>query len=1079
MKKFIYGLLVFLVSLTVLVVIAANSSYVIKKAADTFAPEYGISYRDITGNILTGVKIEELKFKDHRLAKEIGFSWNPVKLLYKRIAVTQIRAERINVDGIIALVDSFPASEDNGSTAPFPLTVTVGKIYVSVDPFEQQGVAIKKTLLESKDILYATDRLEVGGLRLKLDTNVTDLLLQASLRNGRLNIQDLDIHRLDTVMLRSLIATTDNNQSVETRKSKSKTLNTNTSKSTFIPQRVLIQRLHADILPAVYKPIHIHTLNLNAKALKLDISRLVAEEGTIDLNGTTNLSNISEHGALRNNHFDGHIVLTPNQPLFDLYAPMIRKEAIGDISLDFNASKEKVNVDISAKAKHLFVSTKESNATDRDATDTNTTEPIIVNIDHLNTHLVYDVGSGRLDANLNMAADTPFTQGLMFQAQGTLAKDNLDYSGLLKSDEVLLSDGKQIHPAEDLKVRFKGDLKALKTSISAVGLEGYFNVEDFKKKGHFHLKTTEPVVLREMVTLPSELNATAMNAVIDLPLNFQKLFPLHGTAKLSSNIADINADFLYGKTSTLKLSAIIPQDSLLKQLDKNIRWSAVSPLNATVNVTKEDIAVSINSSRIDAKMKVDPYKEIVEGWISLAGLLTTLETQKDRSVVIRTNVDSISRLLKTVDQFYHIPELPRVEGKADVTLLLSSKRPELLLTLTSPNVIYYADRKTTHDINDVKIVIGSNEKEIRLDSYQLTYNGMKFFSTKPSLIDLQEDQLTIKQIWLNDQLKVTGDVNLKTMEGELLAQADTFHFSHEMIDMDSKIDIKTVFNGENTDIKGKVTLLDGEIHYDLARQTFPTDSDILIVQDMKKKKSSPFMDHLSMAVQIDTQKPLVYKEGAANIKAKADIQIHKAVFSDPMVLGSIDIVDGSSYMFQGKKFVLEKSHIYLTGDPSKPLLDLTVKYKALRHLITIRITGTPSVPNVMFSSVPSLNKEQILSIILFDSEEGAGTNDANEMMKMMGGAMAKSALNDLGVKIDHLVFGQDGSIEIGKKITKNVTVIYINGEIPEMKVKYQYNPSLDVVIGASERSESIDAVYIKDFNLDDKGNDIVIKGREK
>jgi translocation and assembly module TamB len=196
-----------------------------------------------------------------------------------------------------------------------------------------------------------------------------------------------------------------------------------------------------------------------------------------------------------------------------------------------------------------------------------------------------------------------------------------------------------------------------------------------------------------------------------------------------------------------------------------------------------------------------------------------------------------------------------------------------------------------------------------------------------------------------------------------------------------------------------------------------------------------------------------------------------------MVIGSIDLIDGSSYVFQGKKFVLERSHIYLTGDPSKPLLDITVKYQALRHLITINVTGTPAAPSVLFSSVPSLTKEQILSIILFDSEEGAATNDANDMMKMMGGAMAKSALNNLGVKIDHLVFGEGSSVEVGKKLTDKVTVIYINGEIPKMQMRYDYSPSIEVVLGASEESESLDVVYIKDFNMDGD-EDIVIKRKK-
>jgi translocation and assembly module TamB len=92
--------------------------------------------------------------------------------------------------------------------------------------------------------------------------------------------------------------------------------------------------------------------------------------------------------------------------------------------------------------------------------------------------------------------------------------------------------------------------------------------------------------------------------------------------------------------------------------------------------------------------------------------------------------------------------------------------------------------------------------------------------------------------------------------------------------------------------------------------------------------------------------------------------------------------------------------------------------------------------------------------------------------------MAKSALNNLGVKLDHLVIGEGNSVEVGKKLTDDVTVIYINGEMPKMEMKYNYSPSVEVVVGASEESESLDVVYRKDFNMG-SDDDIVVKGRKK
>jgi translocation and assembly module TamB len=232
------------------------------------------------------------------------------------------------------------------------------------------------------------------------------------------------------------------------------------------------------------------------------------------------------------------------------------------------------------------------------------------------------------------------------------------------------------------------------------------------------------------------------------------------------------------------------------------------------------------------------------------------------------------------------------------------------------------------------------------------------------------------------------------------------------------------------------------------------------------EEESGFMQHLSTNIRIHTKNPIVYKEGPVDMKAEADITLFKVPQEPLLVLGSVDLVDGGSYVFQGKRFYVEDSHIYFTGDPAEPILDIKVKYKAMRYVVTITIGGTPAIPNIIFTSVPYLTREQILSLILFDSVEG-GEGNADTMMKMMGGAMAKAALNDLGVSIDHLVVGADNSVEVGKKINKRTTVIYIDGERPRVEVKYEYSPHIEIVVGADERSESVDVVYKRDFSDDD------------
>jgi translocation and assembly module TamB len=1200
LKKIIYTMILSLVILVVAIVIAANSSFVIKKAADTFAPEYHISYTDITGNIFTGVKIDGLKFKDMQISKQIKFSWNPSKILYKHIAISEIRGENIDVDAIKALIASFPESEDNESSAPFPLVVTVGKVYVSVNPFMEQNISFEKTLLEAKEILYAADEVEVGDLRLQLDTGVADLKLHASLEDGEVVVKDLSLHEIDSLALEamfmpkgeeSVTADAQQDEEAETAKKeeplnplipktavvehflvslkprsykdasidrlvlnvkelkadilkiienkedalsvqdlavdfssdmgqialdagmqksvvKIRELNvtkldtlalkamfvsdsneTNTTEqnattakvddmnstaenetpgNNLVPRKVVLESFHTDILPATFDPVHILSFALDAKEIHFDVETLLVEKGKLDIKGQTNLSNISHEAQIKDNYLEGHIVLTPNQPLFEAYAPMIRKEAIGDILIDFNASKERVTADLHAHAKHLLIVKDDENST-----DSNGSKPFNVDIDMLHSRVAYRVDGGAVNADTQIRVSTPYAKDINLTNHFEMDGD-LSYSGALQAGDILGVDARLTAPAKNLHITYQGDLNTLDTLIESQGLKGYFKVKDLKKGGVFHLETREAIVVREMATLPPELNATRVNAVIDLPVNFQKPVPIRATAKITSNVANVDADLLYGDDTVVKLHTVVTEKSLLRGIDEHIQWHALTPLDTTVKMGEKDISAMLKAPKVTADMRMKPFEGTVNGKIHLAGLLTTLEGKKNGDIVIQSDVGSFKTLLGTVNQFYTMKELPKVDGKLALSMVVD-KNSDVSLELSSPQVIVHADRKTDHILDDVDVVLSKKEDTIELRSYQLTYNKMLFYATKPSNIAFKENRVEIPQLWLNDQLKISGGVDLKQMKGEISANAETFHFTHEMIDLDSKIDIVAVLDGNRTDVKGKVTILGGDIHYDLGTKSFPSDSDIVIVQEMKKKEPSPFMDHLSLLINIDSKKPLVYKQGPVDMEANVEMGIHKAVYSDPMIIGSVDLVDGGSYTFEGKKFILDRSHVYLTGDPSKPMLDITVKYRSLRHLITINVTGTPAVPNILFSSVPSLTKEQILSIILFDSEEAAGKNDANAMMKMMGGAMAKSALNNLGVQIDHLVLGEGNSVEVGKKLTDNTTIIYINGEIPKMEVRYHYSPRIEVVVGASEQSESVDVVYRKDFNL--KDDDIVIKGR--
>jgi len=1193
----------------VAIVFAANSSWVIKKAADKFAPDYKISYDDITGNVFTGVNIAGLKFDNKEISKNIKFSWNPSKILYKRVAINEISGEDLDVETVKALIASFPKSVDdeNSSSSPLPVVINVDKIHLTVKPFEEQGILIEKTVLNVEDVSYSSDDISVESLSLNVDTNITDLVLLASLNDGKLTINELRVENIDSevlekmflpqednasvqkeeaeeevaikqdseeepeemnalipkeILLKKFLATVkprsyktatidkleisvlsaeadlvkilsnaknaisvgqyklnfqsdvgqinldgdlqksivtlesiniskvdtlalkamfapDNNESNVTKTEPLASMdeksdeNSTESKedNNLIPEMVVIKEIHTDILPATYDPVHILDVALDVKDMKFDVKKLLVEEAAITFNGKTNLTNFKNESKIKNNELLGHIVLMPNHRLFKMYKLPLRKEAIGDIRIDFDASEERVTAQLSSKAKNIFIVSSDSNSSiDSNASDSNKSKEFTVDIDDLTSKVVYMVKDGSLEANTKIMLTTPYAKDVSVTNKFVMDK-NMSYSGEIKAAKLIGIDAKLVKPLNNFNVKYSGDLTSVKTDISSDGLKGSFVSSDFKK-GDFHLETTQAVAVDEMVALPGELNGTKVNVVLDVPLDFAKITPIKAKAKIRSNISNIDADITYGETVKVKITSNIPKDSLLKNFDKNVKWSAISPLVINADLGQKDATLKLKSKELSSDIKYMLASGKVDGKIRLGGLITDIKGLAEEKITINTKVHSVESLMNSVKSFYTMEGLPPVEGAFNLSLDIV-KLKQANLSLFAPKIIYHADRETEYLINDIKLVVSADKSKVQLKSYNAIYDEMKVFSTKPSVINIKENIIEIAPLWLNDQLQVVGTYDLQTKKGDISADATTLHIAHKMIELDSGINIKTVLNGEKTSVKGKVVLLGGKVHYDLGTKTYPSDSDIIVVQDMKKEEGSPFMDNLSVLVDVTTKKPLIYKQGPIDIQATVDIDVHKGEHGDLMVLGEANVLKGGSYTFEGKKFVLDRSNIYFVGDPSKPLLDISVKYKSLNHLITIAVSGTPATPNIVFSSVPSLKREQILSIILFDSEEGAGTNSGEDMMKMMGGAMAKSALSDMGIQLDHLAIGSDGSMEVGKKITDDITFIYVKDEIPQVRVMYQHSPRLESVISADEESEAYDIVYKRDFSDDD----IMIFGR--
>ena len=1023
---------------------AANSPWVIQKAAEKFAPRYGISYEALSGNALTGIEIVSPNYQGEPLAEKITLKWNPNALLYKQIAVTKLQIEKANVDTIEKFVSSFESDEPKKDSKPFSFTVAVEDISISLDTFVRHAVAVRDFFVGAQKVVYRQDALDVEDAILSANTNIAKLSLEANFLNQILQIESLSLENVDTEALETIVASMQS-AAVENAAAENKNDLESVEMSPFVPKYVKLHQADISLLPRSFESIQIDRFALKGENVVLDTQKLSAEQGILDLNMTANVGDALYRGKIRQNTLMGRLNVMPGAALFDLYKVPFRKEAITNIVMDINISKEEVMADLNTKAIRIL---------DQEEGEMN------IDIDALHSHAVYKISSKTLQIDSHLLATTPYAKEVLLT--NTLEMDKtIRYGGKIQAKTLTGIDPKLAKLLEHPVLAYEGNISSLQARLESDNIQGDFNLSEFKK-GRLHLETKEVLKLSEMLELPSKLQETKGKITVDMPLEFDANATMSGKAKIDSNLVNIDADVLYNKTLQVSMESIIPQDSLLKTYNEAVKWENLSPLKAKVVWDKKTIDAKIDAKTVQADALYTLEDSAVKGKVSLGGMQGTIDGIAQKAFTVDIKAPSLQTLMKDLQSVYTFEEIPAIGGSANLRAEITElKHVDLLVS--SPEISYKADSKTTYRLTDIALKSRLETSKIILENYRVTYDNQKFFATKPSTIQIDKETFRIEQLWINDQVKTTGSYNTKTLKGEFATTADSLHVSHETVEFDSKVNLKTSLDGNKTNIAGDITLLGGNVYYDMSQKSFASDEDIIMVQDIKKKKQSPFMDNLSAAIQIKTQKPLVYKQGDIDILIDANLLAYKAEHEPLNLIGTIEIPKGGTYRFEKKKFVFDKSYLYFTGNPGKPMLEAKVNYRALHHLITIAASGSPDAPIINFSSSPSLTKEEILSVILFDSEAGAGTHDGDDMMKMMGGAMAKSVLVNAGVKIDHLVFGEGNSVEVGKRLTDKITIIYVNDEVSSVKLQYRHTPHTESVIEASEISQSYDIIYKTDF----------------
>ncbi|HSR74144.1 MAG TPA: hypothetical protein VLL31_04825, partial [Sulfurovum sp.] len=484
------------------------------------------------------------------------------------------------------------------------------------------------TGIEIEDLAYSGDSL-AKHITLKWNPN--------RLLKKEITVKDLLIEKANVDTIKMFIASfqdTESNESIENNRTASFGFDLN------------IDYLSLTTEPFVEQNVTVSDVVL--KINRLEYSNESLNANRIELKADSNLMNVRVDAKIKENALEGQVRITPAKALFELYALPVREEAVGDIVIGVTATEKQVVAEVDTAMKQLLKDEKDG---------------FDLDIERLQSHVVYDMNSKRLTADSKMILTTPYAKDIV-ATNLFMMDDNISYSGTIQVKQIIGVDAKYVKPLNNFVLKYAGDLQSIKTDIEADNLQGTFISSDFKK-AKLHLETPEAIEVGELVQLPVELNQTKATIAIDVPIIFETNASVIAEAKISSNVVNVDSNISFDKR--LKVNAItnIPEGSLLRAYSKELKWDSLVPIVAKAQLTDEGADLSLKAGTLSADLHYTLESKKVDGKMVLDGLQADISGMPEEKININTKINAMDSLVKSVNGIYTLTDLSSVKGSAE------------------------------------------------------------------------------------------------------------------------------------------------------------------------------------------------------------------------------------------------------------------------------------------------------------------------------------------------------------------------------------------------------------------------------
>jgi len=1046
-----------LLILFVIVLFIITDARTVKMIADQSLSSTKFTYKSIEGNFITGLEVKELAYDEKSLFESATLHWNPITLMYQKITLTEFDAKGVDVDNIVSMLNELDG-DNSSSGGSFMFALSLEHIHFDIKPYVYEGVTFDSFLFETEKIEIDKDlQIDANNLYLYFDSTLVNVELMGKIEKSKLLLDKANLKEIDS----RVIAMFTRAMRVKAKSMQSEDNNrTHVVKEESEPilKEIKIEHIFATMKDVTYGSFSMNNVKLFIDDAEFDTyNNYTYKAKKVDFKGDTTYGSVKYKGYIEDSNIYAKGGLLLSKKLFSMYNLPLNYKNLRKLPGTLRLNHQGVWITVEHKVEKLLKTEADFNID-------------VTKAKHKIEYVYRDkkvIIDSKLNANMSYGDNAKIESRVLVDIE---EKGYATYSGKVKIPKAKnLSPELTDYLLEDLTAKFKGDKRELFVKLDSKLITGEFVTHDYKN-AILKLKSKERnIALNKMISgLPSALENEVAAVESETSLDLKNLKNSKINLKIDSNIININGDMKLIKPYKILFTGVLPSNSTLSKIDKSINLNAIKNISGDVLIRDDLYIVTIkNEDELNFLLNYNGKTKLIkEGKVSLGSEEVTFSNLNSDEIEFKSNIKNIKHLSLGIKKYYDM-KLPKIEGNIDLNII-KDKSGLLKFSLKSPKLTYVDGAKLDIKNIDTKFTLDSNG-DIVIERYRFKLDNnpyfRDFYAHKNSYLNFKDNKLTVKSLWLNNQVLAEGSYDLETSSGDFELKSKAFPFITRDFDLLFNVDVDVKIREKLIEVDGDVDILGNSVHYDIAGSNIVEDADIIVVQEQLKEQESA-LQNLKLYLKVNSLKPLKYYGSDTNIEFYNELRVIKEYKSDLMVTGMSTITKGY-YQMEDKRFVLNESHLYFAGDPKKPLLDIKANYEKDQYLIHIFISGSTEEPIVNFNSEPYLTQQEILSLILFDGT-GSSSGQGADAYTVLGGTFAKGLIKSLGIDVDHLLLGTDSndelSVEVGRKVSKNITIMYMHEDGKDgakVRIEHSKNFETDIIIQPPS-SSSIEFLYKQD-----------------